>query len=422
MSSFKDAITNLRFWILLFTILLYGAAGYPTPDNPGLIELFIGLGLVLSFGLPQIAFLLLVTRKEEPLWMKTGRLLLIYGLSVPLLMAMLNGNDFTSVIRDIFPFLFLLIPFFAYDLFQRISSGQQQLILCSVICAGLLFSVRGLYVLKDGGEAITHLDALYLVNAPTVLFTALYLSGLAVYFISYKRPLFLSSLALLSLVPTAAMGAVLQRASFGALFLNNAFLSTLVLRKSLLRFCLIAACAYVLFLLLGEYALTLLHELFEKNRSVGSNMRFFELLAVWERVADSSLTALFGQGWGGTVQSPAVGDLTVNFTHSLISAALLKTGLIGTILTLSFLGTLFLRFPALYKTSPVLACALFWPFAIDIFLYASYKSLDFGFILMLIACYGVVKAREKSASQKPQNLNDQQGFPADTRGDGTFAA
>ncbi len=419
---FSDTITAFRFRVLLFTILCYAGFGYPTPDHPGLIELIIGLGLVLAFGLPQIAFLLLVTKENEPLWMKTGRLLLIYGLTAPLLMAIINGNDISAVIRDLFPFLFLLLPFFAYDLLQRLSLCQQKTLLGCVICAGLIFSFRGLVVLKDGSAHITNLDALYLVNAPTVLFAALYLSGLAVFYISVRRPAFFIFTACLSLLPAAAMGAVLQRASFGALLLNNAFLSGLVLRYSLLRFLLIILGVYAIFLLIGSHATSLFYELLEKNRAVGSNMRFFELLAVWERVADSSLSALFGQGWGGTVQSPAVGDLSVNYTHSLISASLLKTGLLGTILTVSFLGTLFLRFPALYRTSPVLACALFWPFAIDIFLYASYKSLDFGFILMLIACYGVVKTREKSAGHQPQIINDQQSASARARRNGAFAA
>ncbi len=413
--------TSLRFVILCLTILAYGCLGYPTPDQPGVVEIVIGVGLILSFGLPQAAFALLITPHAEPLWMKAGRLLLIYGLSVPLITGILLGNHISAIIRDLFPFMFLLLPFFAYDLYGRLSKYQAQTLLYIILGAGMLFALRGIYVLKDGIDAINDIDALYLVNAPTVLFSAIYLLGFMIITLSLRRFLFPLILGLSSIIPMISMGLVLQRASFGAIMISGLFLSGFVLRQNLLRFIMLCIVGGASLYLFWEQALPYLNNLSLKNQAVGSNMRFFELYAVWERIAEESVTALFGQGWGGTVQSPAVGDLTVNYTHGLISASLLKTGLVGTFLTILYLGALSLRFPVIYKSSPALALALFWPFVIDIFLYASYKSLDFGFILLLIACYRIKEEKYK-AEHIAQNTDHQQGLSTGSRRHGAHRA
>ena len=197
-----------------------------------------------------------------------------------------------------------------------------------------------------------------------------------------------------------AMGDMLQRASFGAIVTSIVLMWLAIFRQSLLR--------SVFFLLLGSLILWLfsdiIYHLFEslyaKHENVGGNMRLQELEAVWEHVSAHAVTAFLGNGWGAPIASPAVGGLTVNFTHSLISAALLKTGIIGTILVIFYLGAMGLTLTKFLYQRPALALALFWPFMIDIFLYASYKSLDFGLILMVIACYGV---KEHRLNQQTEN-------------------
>jgi O-antigen ligase len=417
----RSQMMQTRFCLFCLVIIVYAVFGYPTPDTPGAAEIMIGLGLIFSIGLPQAAFRLLVSKAEEPLWMKPARLLLLYGLSIPLLMALLSGNETGAIVRDLIPFLFMLLPFFIFDLLRQTPLPTDRLILALIVFSGLAFALRGYMVLKYEGFKPKNLDALYLVNAPTVLFAALFLSGTAIYLLRLYQPRLSLLAGLLALLPLAAMGLVLQRASFLALSINSLFLWVLSTRQSLFRGFLIVLGFAGLLYLMKDPAYHLLAHLMEKNRLVGSNMRLFEFQAVWERVAGSSLTALFGQGWGGSVKSPAVGGLSVNYTHSLLSAALLKTGLVGTLLTLFYLGGLFLRFPALYKISPVLAISLFWPFFIDIFFYASYKSLDFGFILMLIACYGLAKNKNDVKKTGAQNPDNQPSLSADKRTDGAAA-
>ncbi|MCB9963625.1 MAG: hypothetical protein H6857_01615 [Rhodospirillales bacterium] len=411
---------KVRFFFFCAAVLLYAAAGYPTPDAPGGVEILVGSGLLVSLGFPTAAFALLRPRTAEPLWMKTSRLLLIYGLSAPVVMAILQGNEISAVIRDLFPFLFLLLPYFTYGFFYRLSQQQKQSVVLLFLVAGLIFAARGLSAMQAGTGEGQILDALYLVNAPTVLFAALLLGGYALSAFRFSSPLGPAFAAITMVLPVLAMAAAVQRASFGAIACSGIILGIVVLRRSLLRaVCLAGAAGVLLFYVYGEAVVPVLAALIEKNRLVGSNMRLSELDAVWERVVENTPTFLFGQGWGGTLQSPAVGGLTVNYTHSLLSAALLKTGMIGMLLTLSYLGTLFLRFPDLFRKNTILALALFWPFVIDIFLYASYKSLDFGFVLMMIACYGLTgQEHDKEADKNAQNIDDKPGLSANGRSHG----
>jgi hypothetical protein len=120
-----------------------------------------------------------------------------------------------------------------------------------------------------------------------------------------------------------------------------------------------------------------------KTELVGVNMRFEEMRAVWAAVNERSFGVVFGLGWGAKFSSPAVADIRIGYTHSLLSGMVLKTGLVGAVLTLAYLGGLA---GLLVKTKGYMAIvlALGGALVIDTFLYASYKSLDFGVVLMLV--------------------------------------
>ena len=113
-------------------------------------------------------------------------------------------------------------------------------------------------------------------------------------------------------------------------------------------------------------------------------MRVQELQAVWEAISSSWFTVAFGQGWGSSFASPAVGGLQVTFTHSLLTYVLFKMGVIGLFLTLIYLFFVFEKLLRLYFIDPVKGNAMLWPLIIPILLYASHKSFDFGMLLTLI--------------------------------------
>jgi len=98
--------------------------------------------------------------------------------------------------------------------------------------------------------------------------------------------------------------------------------------------------------------------------------------------------------------------MTVNFTHSLLTSYWLKTGLCGLALVLLYLFRLGIVLARLMPAQPLLAAAIAGPLLIDISLYASFKSLDFGLVLLLIPLWA--PAAEK-LRQKPEEYS----IPAD---------
>jgi hypothetical protein len=66
---------------------------------------------------------------------------------------------------------------------------------------------------------------------------------------------------------------------------------------------------------------------------------------------------------------------------------ILKTGLCGAALALAYVLRLAARLAMLAARDPVMAAALAGPLLIDLTLYATFKSLDFGLLLLLIALW-----------------------------------
>lgn len=133
-----------------------------------------------------------------------------------------------------------------------------------------------------------------------------------------------------------------------------------------------------------------------KTSLVGFNMRSQELSAVWHVLIQNPQNFLFGIGWGGQFESPAVGNLNVTFTHSLLSYMALKTGFVGLVLTFIYIGVISHHGAKVIFKDRVVGIALLWGFIIPIFLYASYKSLDFGLLLTLILALSVYRQQTEN--------------------------
>lgn len=369
---------DLRLLFLLAAILLYGALGSPTPDSPGWVEGAIGLLLIAAVGPGRMMRLFSLESMRG--WRGAAMILLLYGVSVPFIVAIVQGNGMHLVVRDVVPFLFLLMPLFLVDLDDRAALPVR----AAVAAVGVLFALR----LVGPFAHVDVDDPLYLSIAPTVIFAALLLFGLAGAAL-YRRCSALSLVraalfAGLGALPVMAMVLTMQRASLGLFSVGIGFLllAALVNRpvRALVPLAFAVAGVVLLWPVLGDVAGALWH----KHGLVGLNMRAQEAEAVFEALGPSPLAALFGNGWGATFESPAVGGERVNFTHNLMSAFLLKTGAVGMGLVILYIGVLVAPLVRLVRTAPVMAVALGVPVAIDCFLYASFKSFDFGLILLLV--------------------------------------
>lgn len=376
---------GIGFWALCAAILVYALSGSPAPESFGWSQFLTGLLLVVAAGAGGVMQIVRVPRAGDPLWIRAGWALCLYGLSVPLLSGIALGHVGAHILRDVIPFLFMMMPFLLWPLLTARRKDAEVLSLL-VALSGFIFAARLLW--RDHGGLLPVADPMFLANAPTVLYAAILFFALAGYVLVRPGGAGRYGLAalfiVLATVPVLAMAAITQRATIGVLALSLIIMLGIGFwRYDWRRVGVVALCGMGLILCFKAPLALHLESLFLKTSVVGLNNRVEEFAAVLSG-QDHLGAILFGQGWGQTLHSPAVGGAQVNFTHNLFSALWLKTGFAGVMLAMLYLlGLAQLGFKILWAR-PHIALAIAGPVAICCVLYASYKSLDFGMVLMLL--------------------------------------
>ncbi len=394
---FKFLVSDYRAASFFLACAVYSLFSSPTPDNFGSAEVAVLVLFSLSIGIDPLRKALIIDLSRSAyFWKSAGQAFLLYGVCVPLIGGALAGNGLGAILRDIVPFLCLFLPVFFFPLLKSRPEAFLRAVLWGSVLIGIVFSVRSVITHMDISCSFSPLCSgdklLYLENMPTVLFSSLFLIGTALTLL-ISRGCFSSILVstgafLLAALPALAMFLTLQRAGIGAIVLYAVIISAFYFFKAPVK----TGVLLILFLSIGLYVSGIPHDAFfssmiEKNRAVGLNMRLQEFSAVWDVVTRDPVTFLFGIGWGGHFNSPAVGGLSVNFTHNFFSSMLLKGGLVGTLLCSAYILGLLERLLRVIVKYPVLGFALAAPVFIDLVLYASFKSLDFGLVLLMIpAC------------------------------------
>lgn len=383
---------GFRFVAFLTALVLYGLGGSPTPNEPGLYEIILGILLVCAVAPEAARQITSVFSLHGSLWALGARVLLLYGLTIPVLGGLINGNGLGPIFRDLVAFLFFLLPVFAAPVVTQ-GPVRKDFILFAVALIGVSFSVRVLFPVWDAAIPwVKPGEPLYLGIAPTVLFAGLWFAGTAITKVASDEPFsktatIVPGAAVLSALCVFAMAASLQRASLAlfalALAILLGWMAFKAPKRALLPLLLVAT------VLLGAFPFwdDLWRALSVKTTLVGMNSRFEEAAAVMDTLTGSAGAVLFGKGWGADVVSPAVGGLSVNFTHSLVTAIWLKTGLVGIALAGVYMTGIAFCLLRILLRDPPLALALISPAVIDTFFYASYKSLDFGLILLLAVSF-----------------------------------
>lgn len=391
--------STIRFFSLIAALLLYAGLSSPTPDHPGVIEAIIGL-LLSAAALPGlIGALYQAYHGTLALWQKAALFALTYMLCTAPLIGMLGGAQGVDILRDSIAALYVFLPLFIADLFKA-RPDRTRILILTMILMGTLFALRTLA--QDYESLLAQwfpvlspsqdIELTYLANAPTLLFTA----GWGYFLFCTALPpgqnqdsSVIRSLAFLiaSLLCLSAMGLSLQRASLGAFILIALATHLTLLRQAPLKSLLLLGLIALTLLLIHPLAEPLwqtLQALLNKTQQHGLNSRAEEWAAVFENLSAAPLSAVIGKGFGSGFYSPATEGAFVTFTHGLISASLLKTGLIGTVILGSYIALLLGQLALPLKHAPILALCLLAPIAIDITLYGAYKSLDFGVMLAQI--------------------------------------
>lgn len=387
-----------RFCAFCAALVLYAFSGSPTPDAIGTPEIITAILLILSVS-PGSVIALFTWRSGEG-WRNAGQILLLYGLIVPVIAGLLSGNALSLMIRDMIPFFFFLLPLL---ILPFTDSREEKRIVFPVLFIGIIFSLR--ILLPMAGEfnfGAMSSDPLYLSIAPTVCFAALWCAGMAGQIlygsVSLRSAVKGTGYAALALLPFAAMAITLQRASIGLSVMGLATLLLAAFIRAPIRVLPVLPLLMCAVIAVWGPVSDVTGSLYQKQSVVGMNMRLQEAAAVSDTMGGSVWPVLFGRGWGATVSSPAVGGVVVNYTHSLLTAFWMKTGLAGTGLALFYLFSLAWPLLRAMRGQVVVIAAITVPFLIDTLLYASYKSLDFGLILLLAAVFG---ASERCAGPIP---------------------
>mgnify|MGYP006442314285 CR=1 FL=1 len=184
------------------------------------------------------------------------------------------------------------------------------------------------------------------------------------------------------------MMSMLQRVSFVVLILGLVLFVASVVVCAPLRLWRVIVILGGTVLLTGSIVQDLYMLLLAKTYDVGLNMRLAEAWTVMQHSVATPLTAIFGHGWGATYISPAVGDVPVGYTHSLITFLLFKTGMVGLVLGLSYILTLLVKVATWLRQWPVLAYSLCMPVLVHAVLYANHKSFGFAMLLVGLALAG----------------------------------
>lgn len=391
------SLMNGRAICLLLALGIYAVLGSPTPEHLGAAEAVMGILLLLACAGGLLRLWRQATLQPLTLapWQVAGLALLVYSVSVLPVLGIARGHAVPVMLRDMAALLFLLLPLMTLDLLTR-GPLFFRWFLAAALFSGWMFALRSLL---DGSGFLSGEALMYLGNAPTVLLAAVLLPALAAFAWLQRPSLRVAVLLLLALglavIPVLAMASGLQRASLGyvgfyaltMLSLGLWFYPARIL--GLAGLILLAGAAALVFagadyvLLLQGFA-NLTQDLMQKTHLVGLNSRTQEAEAVWAYVTQLPAGIILGGGWGAGFQSPAVAGLTVTYTHNLFTSFLLKSGVVGVFLAVWYLAGFALALAKLLFRWPVLALALAGPFLINVFLYASYKSLDFGVLLTLI--------------------------------------
>ncbi len=380
----------------ILAVLIYAVSGSPTPDNPGLIELLIGMLLIIAAS--PVGIIRSWHKEDEPAPAYWGSAVALgaYGFTISLAIALFADHEIIAIIRDLASFIFLLFPLFFLSAIRR-NYLDGDVLIAGTIIIGIAFALRSLLqALDDGLLVFLSRDPLYyLANSPCVLFAAIWLGAQAIK--AAGNPATIKSMLLMALAVLASGACVmaliitLQRASTGLWVFSLAMIFILHFLKAPYRYMgwlVVLICAGVFF---SADMAAIYGPLMEKTHNVGANMRLQELAAVWAVITASPLSFIFGTGWGAMFASPAVGNMSVNFTHGLLGSILLKTGICGTLLTFLYIAALVRPMANVLKTAPGLFFALLCPLFIDIFLYAAFKSLDFGLLLLILAALSLKK-------------------------------
>lgn len=435
--GFKGSSTIERLYLLAcliisvtYSLIIFSS---PMPKSYGLIEYVMGFGL--SLGSIILIYLIVLQRTQIEMKSIMVGIFVSYLLLVPLAIGLINKNHVSDIIRDIVPLLFFIVlpALFVYSANNSVVNKGCNILIIMVLLVGVISTLQFFYgINKIYGSPSSFVMAMkqelagYIKEAsksknqpqnssleeyinkdkfdekqtlvvlklyePSVLFTSVFFLTTAMkelLSIGDKRRILYGLLALIPGGLCAYANLVLGLRSYTALTILAITIYSLwflISRKKV--FLKLITFIWVSVLLLYPYIRDALGMLLLKQQAVGSNGKIEELKAIINTICQSTLSLLFGVGWGGVFENPIL-RMETRFSHSLISFYLLKTGIVGlSVLMLSFfIVSMFvgrLKKVELSDNKIILLLASGSALLPGIFFEPTYKMLGYGLIISLL--------------------------------------
>ncbi|MDH6673552.1 hypothetical protein M2277_004217 [Paenibacillus sp. LBL] len=392
----RSSVANWGGFGFIAALLLYALFSSPFPADPGIPEALIAVLLILFVSVPTG---IIVLGGGFSLYRHYGTVPVIIhaGFFFLLWIGLLNGGvvygwDMTDIIRDLIPCVYLFVPLLLLPAMKRSTLNWLAILPWIISVMGVILSIRFYLVVQisplEVGRMYYFDNFLYLPYDPSVSFAGVFLPIMAVHTWKSASPFrWLGSIAMLTggFLALGSLMAVAQRAPLALAVLCFAVYFLVSSRKSMNKLII----GLIVLVAAGIFAQEQISNSFEllvsKQEDFGANGKTDELAAVLAETSASPYSMLFGVGWGGLFHDPAVNNILVSYTHSAVSFFLLKGGLIGIAVLMSYLGWIMYR--ALQRFTMVMLpymLAAFVPVVIGLLFQVSYKTLSYGMILTLI--------------------------------------
>lgn len=435
--GFKGSSTTERLYLLAcliisvtYSLIIFSS---PMPKSFGLIEYVMGFGL--SFGSIILIYLIVLQRTQIEMKSIIVVIFVSYLLLVPLAIGLINKNHVSDIIRDIVPLLFFIVlpALFVYSANNSVVNKGCKILIITVLLVGVISTLQffhginkiygspsglvramtqGLADYKkesiksqnqesrivDTGMSTAKQDqfddkqtlVLLKLYEPSVMFAAVFFLTTAI-----KELLSIRGQILYGMLSLIIGGLC----SYAILVLGlRSYTALIILVITIYSFWLLISRKNVFFKLITFIGVSVLFlyphikdalgMLLLKQQAVGSNGKIEELKAIINTIFQSTLSLLFGVGWGGVFENPIL-KIETRFSHSLISFYLLKTGIVGlSVLILLLLRTFMLvgglQRVKLSDDKLILLIASVSALLPGIFFEPTYKMLGYGLIISLL--------------------------------------
>ena len=394
---------NREIFLLYLLLIFYGLFSFPWPREIRWIEIIIGFGLFILVGWKGgITALGWRDKSANTILPIAIPIIFIYFLLIPLVTGILNHWSITDIVRDIIPLVYMFIPLLFWNKLTSDADYWRNKLVVILGTVGVIFSLR-FFIDMQG----TFDNLYYLPQSPEVLFGGIFWLSLGV-FGKFKSILTWVYLCLGLMCYSAAL-LFGQRAEVAFMLLAIMIIFGLVgmQNKKFIASKFILMLGILLFLHIGIFN-PQTNYLFTKTQETGINGKDTEFVEVINVVIRNN--PIFGLGWGAIYHSPILNS-EVSFTHSWLSYMLLKSGIIGVVLTVAYIFWLvYSAIKKLFKYRPsdqYLLPGLLASGAVlahGIFFQTVYKTLGFGFVLLVLVLVRFPHEEIDYADNKPGDI------------------